>query len=664
MDYPYGSAAKGPLVDGPQGPGRYGDSLHRGYELSDATLAPSKSEAVALGRRAASMMAAHGGAARTRALSPSQRSVFAKALAAAAPYDCVRAIGRAGGAEDAAILPFDNAELNEKIADWLGVPFYRRLPDELAAVVHPPRFNQQGAVFEPLRAGGYLVIAPDAQWLPMLGAAVVRSPNLAASLIIVPFAEAIRRRRSAGPITVQGVVEPLHAIAPDRTAARTLSHGQATVIGGILGSALVAALILPSVTVTIFLGALTALLLGYAASRAMALFDRRWVEQKPPERNIPLPVYSILVPVHREAAAIPGLVHALRRLDYPSAKLDVMFLLEEGDHETRAAIECAARDWPSRIIVLPKGQPQTKPRALNAGLRQAAGALVTIFDAEDRPDPGQLRAAVAAFRSGPKSLGAVQARLTIDHHKHSWITRMFAIEYACLFNFIMPMVTRRGGLVLLGGTSNHFRRSALMRVGGWDPFNVTEDADLAIRLRRAGYRIQMLNSDTFEEAPLTMSAWLKQRARWFKGYMQTLLVHSRHPVRLIREVGWSDVALMYLFIVGALGAALAHLVVTAQLALMALGAVPASIGIHPVVIGVQLGSIIFGYGANIVLGAVSAKTHESHQINPLIVFWFPVYWLLMGAAVIVALYDLVHRPHHWRKTEHGLAIRPRRIHIK
>jgi cellulose synthase/poly-beta-1,6-N-acetylglucosamine synthase-like glycosyltransferase len=322
----------------------------------------------------------------------------------------------------------------------------------------------------------------------------------------------------------------------------------------------------------------------------------------------------------------------------------------------------AARDLPCRITVVPEGSPRTKPRALNVGLRQARGRLVTIFDAEDRPDPAQLRIAAETFAAAPRDLAALQARLHVDHPADSWLTRMFAIEYACQFDHVLPMVSSRGGLILLGGTSNHFRAEALTRVGGWDPYNVTEDADLAVRLRRFGYRIATIDSETHEEAPMTVAAWLKQRARWFKGYMQTWLVHNRRPISLVREIGWRDAFLFHLFIIGALTAALSHIAFLLQLVLKLAG-VPVLVGGSTLVAAAQMVAILAGYGASLALGAVSVRRRRDPRFGPGLVVTLPLYWLLMGAAVLIAMYDLVRRPHHWHKTRHGLAARPRRRHF-
>ena len=206
----------------------------------------------------------------------------------------------------------------------------------------------------------------------------------------------------------------------------------------------------------------------------------------------------------------------------------------------------------------------------------------------------------------------------------------------------------------------HFRTDSLVEVGGWDPYNVTEDADLAVRLCRRGYRIAMIDSHTWEEAPVAVSAWLKQRSRWFKGFIQTWLVHNRHPVAFVREAGLADAVVFHVFILGALTAALAHCAFLFQLGLLLLGE-PVLFGESIWVGGLQTLAVMIGYGTSVILGVKSIRRRRSGSISPWAVVWFPVYWILMGIAVLIAIHDIIRKPHHWRKTTHGVAARPRRV---
>jgi cellulose synthase/poly-beta-1,6-N-acetylglucosamine synthase-like glycosyltransferase len=262
--------------------------------------------------------------------------------------------------------------------------------------------------------------------------------------------------------------------------------------------------------------------------------------------------------MYREAKVLPELTDALRRLNYPPAKLDIKLVLEADDTETMAAARALHLPPLFEIVVVPPGEPRTKPRALNYALQFATGDLLVIYDAEDRPEPDQLMKAAAHFRRSGPEVACLQARLTFDNAAENWLTRQFTIEYASLFGGILPMLDRARLPIPLGGTSNHFRVPALRRVGGWDAHNVTEDADLGLRLYRCGLRAEMLDSVTYEEACCRLWPWLKQRTRWLKGWIQTYGVHMREPVRLARELGPAGFLAFQGHFAGVIIAALVH----------------------------------------------------------------------------------------------------------
>src|SRR5215831_2211538 len=249
-----------------------------------------------------------------------------------------------------------------------------------------------------------------------------------------------------------------------------------------------------------------------------------------------LPEYSVIAPLRGEARVVGQLLSAIERLAYPRAKLDVILAVEADDTKTRAAITARKHRIRLTVVPVPPTQPATKPKALNVALELARGEFTVIYDAEDRPDPDQLRSALRAFHSGGRKLACVQARLCMDTGA-SWCARYFTAEYAGHFDIFLPRLASIGLPLPLGGSSNHFRTEILRKIGGWDPYNVTEDADLGMRLSRFGYRSDVIGSTTYEEAPADCRAWLRQRARWFKGWMQTWLVHMRQPVTLFRAVG-------------------------------------------------------------------------------------------------------------------------------
>lgn len=369
-----------------------------------------------------------------------------------------------------------------------------------------------------------------------------------------------------------------------------------------------------------------------------------------------LPVYSVIVPLYKEARVLPRLLDAIEALDYPKAKLDVKIVVEHDDRETRAALATLARPAHVDVVVVPPGTPRTKPRALNAALLEARGTLVTIFDAEDVPDPQQLRKAVARFAECDPSVMCLQAHLVIDNLADNWVSRCFALEYAALFDVVNPGLLAVDLPILLGGTSNHFQTDRLVAIGGWDAWNVTEDADLSFRMARAGFRTAELASWTYEEAPSDLGIWMRQRTRWLKGYMQTLATHSRHPLRLLREAGAGDaltlLALVLVTIVSSLGypfflAGVAH-------AFLSDGFWQSSSAAEVVV--KALSALLFGAGVfSMVLPALLGAQRRGLVRLWLMLPLLPFYYLLVSLAAWRALYELVVSPFHWNKTDHGLA---------
>ncbi|TVR45688.1 MAG: glycosyltransferase [Planctomycetota bacterium] len=249
------------------------------------------------------------------------------------------------------------------------------------------------------------------------------------------------------------------------------------------------------------------------------------------------PIYTILVPLYREEAVAQKILRNLHALDYPKDRLDVKFLLEADDPGTLAALERDGIPSWCEVLVVPDAQPKTKPRACNHGLQRARGEFLVIFDAEDRPEPNQLKKAVRAFAKAAGRVACLQAQLAYHNHRQNLLTRWFAIEYNVWFQRYLRGLHRLGGPLPLGGTSNHFKVSILRQLDGWDPFNVTEDCDLGIRLHLAGHRTATLASVTWEEANSRVGNWLRQRSRWLKGYLITHLVWSRHPLRLLWRLG-------------------------------------------------------------------------------------------------------------------------------
>jgi glycosyltransferase XagB len=328
----------------------------------------------------------------------------------------------------------------------------------------------------------------------------------------------------------------------------------------------------------------------------------------------------------------------------------VKLVLEQDDHATRAAVSQLRLGAPFQVIVAPDIGPRTKPKALNIALAFARGEFTAVYDAEDRPEPDQLRRAVAAFNADPR-LACVQARLTIDNTEDGWLARLFTAEYAGLFDVLLPAIAARGLPLPLGGSSNHFRTADLRAVGGWDAHNVTEDADLGMRLARFGYRTGVIDSTTYEEAPARLVPWLKQRTRWFKGWMQTWLVHMREPRRLYRELGFAGFAAFQLLVGGNVLAALVHPLFAALVAVSLIAD-----GLHGLrALGTLYGTIfVAGYAASAAIGAVGLHRRGLLSSAPWLAL-MPLHWLLLSAAAWRGLHQLVSDPQRWEKTEHGHA---------
>jgi glycosyltransferase XagB len=409
--------------------------------------------------------------------------------------------------------------------------------------------------------------------------------------------------------------------------------------------------------------ALWAFFLASIVLRAAAIRASRLGPSAPslsPER---LPIYSIIVPLNREAAVIDRLVRALDAIAYPRAKLDIKIVVEADDIETLR--ELARRRLPARydVIVAAPGAPRTKPRALNIALPFLRGQYVVVYDAEDSPAPSQLRLAAARFAAEPE-VGCLQARLVVDNVEDSWLTRAFAIEYCALFDIINPGLAALGAPIALGGTSNHFRTDLLRRVGGWDAWNVTEDADLGLRLARFGVRVAALDSDTYEEQPATLGRWLNQRRRWHKGWLQTALVHSRRPIRLARELGPARALGAGALIGGAiLGGLFGPPLTLWTLWRAAFGDLLAP---HTFLdaIGVLMAVSVLlpGFAVVVAPAIIGLRARKLDRLGWAIAL-LPLYYCLVCLAAWLSLVDFSRQPFHWSKTEHGLALtssRPRR----
>ncbi|SHH83924.1 glycosyltransferase [Marivita hallyeonensis] len=366
------------------------------------------------------------------------------------------------------------------------------------------------------------------------------------------------------------------------------------------------------------------------------------------------PVVSIMVPMYREERIANELIARLNRLTYPKALMDVVLIVEKFDKHTKRMIEDQSLPSWMRMIEVPDGRIRTKPRALNYAFKFTRGDIVGILDAEDAPATDQIERVVEAFHAAPKEVACVQGILDFYNTRSNWIARCFTIEYATWFRVILAGAARIGLQIPLGGTTVYLRRHALQEVGAWDAHNVTEDADLGVRLARFGYQTILLPTVTREEANNRMIPWIKQRSRWLKGYMITYIVHMRRPFRHWREVGTKKfVGFQLFFLTSILQFTLAPALWSFWLVFFGLSTPFMDVfpsdwmkGLLALFLMTELISLMIGFAA------VARTQHEKlMQWVPMMMFYHP-----MGVfAAYKALAELVMNPFYWDKTKHGMS---------
>lgn len=367
-----------------------------------------------------------------------------------------------------------------------------------------------------------------------------------------------------------------------------------------------------------------------------------------------LPDYSVLVALYKEANQVRRLTKSLDSLIWPKSKLDIKLVCEAIDHETISAIQALKLPSHFELVIVPDVMPRTKPKALNYALSACRGEYLVLYDAEDSPNPFQLLEAHQNFKRHDPSVACLQAPLLIHNHNQSWLTGLFALEYCTLFRGILPVLARWKMPLPLGGTSNHFKTAILKTVGGWDPYNVTEDADLGLRLGREGFRSHVISLPTWEEAPPDLKNWIPQRTRWLKGWMQTILVHSRNPTTLISDIGLPAFLTFHFLMTSIVLSSLLHPIFLTLFLIQLMD--PWSL-LHSTGDMVLLVSVFIMVGGYSTYGAMAYMLVEASRMNKLKI-WIPVipiYWLLIALAGWRAAIQLVTHPHYWEKTKHGLA---------
>ncbi|QRY53968.1 glycosyltransferase [Mycolicibacterium septicum] len=371
-----------------------------------------------------------------------------------------------------------------------------------------------------------------------------------------------------------------------------------------------------------------------------------------------LPAYTILVPAYNEPEVVADLIAAMDALEYPRDRLQVLLLLEADDQVTIDAAKACGESDVITILLVPPAEPRTKPKACNYGLHFATGDIVTIFDAEDLPEPLQLRRVVAAFRDLPDNVACVQAKLVYHNGHQNLLTAWFTAEYALWFGYLLPGMMVSTSPIPLGGTSNHLRRDILRRIGAWDPFNVTEDADLGLRIASNGYHTAVIDSYTLEEANSDVINWIRQRSRWYKGYLQTWLVHTREPVKLYRTLGLRSFVRFNLVLAGTPIIAVLNLLFWFITVLWFLGQ-PAVVGsvFPPLIYFPALIAMIIGNFTVMYMNMIALREDDRSDLL-LAALSVPLFWLMMSIAAAKGAYQMIRQPSFWEKTFHGLAERP------
>lgn len=377
----------------------------------------------------------------------------------------------------------------------------------------------------------------------------------------------------------------------------------------------------------------------------------QWSPEIKTAERVRWPFYSVLVPLYQEGRVLAGLIASLKALDYPSDRLEILLIIEEDDLATRSILgDLDPGGHFRQVIVAPLG-PRTKPKALNVGLALARGELICIFDAEDRPHKNQLKAAAKAFDTHPDWIG-LQAPLSYYNETRNWLTRQFSLEYAALFHVWNPFLSRLGLPFPLGGTSNHVRADRLRRAGGWDSYNVTEDADLSFRLALFPGKLGYISLGTQEEAPETFRAWNYQRARWLKGFMQTWSVHMRSAWAPGGGAGLLRCLTLQITLGIALISALCHGPILMGLLITVLGNL---FGIWAIEIpGFFVAILGLGYSGSAAMSYVGAQRADLSQTTLLHILSMPLYWPLLSISLVKAVIESWTSPFHWNKTEHGI----------
>ncbi len=481
--------------------------------------------------------------------------------------------------------------------------------------------------------------------------------------------------RAAQPISVDHKqVYPFAPLRRENSAVQTVTVGQMITMTAIVLIWTAGLLFFPAQTLVSTIGAITFIYLAnlihtfQLTLRALNTRPEEHIGDKVLARlgNRNWPRYTVLCPLYKEPEVVKQFVQAMIALDYPADRLQIMFLTEVDDDATRDAIQAMRLPPHFEIVTIPDGEPRTKPRACNYGLLRSTGEYVVIYDAEDIPEPKQLKKAVLTFANHGPDLACVQAKLNFYNPRQNVLTRWFTLEYSLWFDLILPGLQSEMLSLPLGGTSNHFRAAILRKLGAWDPFNVTEDCDLGLRLSTLRLHTAMLDSTTYEEANSRPRNWIRQRSRWIKGYMQTYLVHMRRPWRFLHPKRLRELVGLQVVIGGTPATFIVNPLMWLLLALYVFSALSPTLRpiVEPVyhtlypapIFYAGLICLIFGNFLYIYMYIIACMKREQYGL----MLWsltIPIYWAMMSIAAMIAVYQLIFKPFYWEKTQHGLHLK-------
>jgi len=547
------------------------------------------------------------------------------------------------------------------LAEHTGLEFIA--PDTIIEILNRDEPAHAGTLVSPtgwcrLADGTVRAVVAPSPGSALITDKLLRQKRKADARIAITVPSALRKA-SIGRMRQRLAEEAGFRLSNDMPAA-SAKHGASAWHGFVLAaliSAVTTGLILsPAIAiVAVHVGASLFFLSSIVLRLAAAISYKR-VEPRPLAKfkNSERPVYTVIVALYREAPVVDDLITSLKQLNWPRSKLEIKLVCEDDDDQTLKALERQKLDRRFEVISVPRIGPRTKPKALNHALPFCTGSLVTLFDAEDRPHPDQMEEAWQIFRRAPNRVAALQAPLVIANPRRNWIAGLFHVEYAAQFRALLPFLTRHGHPVPLGGTSTHFRRTALERCGAWDPHNVTEDADLGFRLWRAGFRIGTITRPTLEDAAYKPSVWLRQRTRWIKGWIQTWIVNTRLGALRSRRMPIAGTLILHALLAGTVICSLFFPMTLLMIAgVAAWGVFQGDVPIAwSWLAAADWANILLAFVVHAALGLRAVDGPEKGlalKVLPAL----PAYWLLMSLAGWRAAVQYYRNPFLWEKTPHA-----------